>query len=71
MENIDITNKYMSAGEAAEILSRTLKDMADRKITLRRALAISRVAIALSKAIEVADLNDRVAFIEQSLKKRK
>jgi hypothetical protein len=71
MENINTTNKYMSAADAAEILSRTLKDMADRKITLRRALAISRVAIALSKAIEVADLNDRVAFIEQFLKKRK
>ncbi len=71
MENINITNKHMTADEAAIILSETLKDVAERKITLRRALAISRVALALSKVIEVADLEERVKFIEQSLKKRK
>ena len=65
------TEKYMTADEAAALLSQTMKDMAERKITLRRALAISRVALALSKVIEVADLNERVKFIEQSLKKRK
>ena len=67
----DQNKKYMSAADAAEILSKTLKDMTERKITLRRAMAISRVAIALSKAIEAADLNDRVEFLEQTLKKRK
>ena len=70
MENKD-TNKCMSTKDAAVILSQTMKDMADRKITLRQGLAMARVALALSKTIEVADLNDRVAFIEQSLKKKK
>ena len=70
MENKD-TNKYMSAEEAAMILSQTMRDVVERKITLRHALTVSRIAIALAKVIEVADLNDRIAFIEQSLKKRK
>lgn len=63
--------KCMSAKEAAELLSQTMRDVVERKITLRHALTISRIAMALAKVIEVADLNDRVEFLEQSLKKRK
>ena len=63
--------KTMSAAEVAALLSQTMRDMAERKITLRQASAISRIALALAKVIEVADLNDRVELIEQTLKKRK
>ncbi len=67
----EIKKTRMSAEDAAMILSETMKAVAERKITLRHALAVSRLAMALAKVIEVADLNDRVAFIEQALKKRK
>ncbi len=63
--------RYMSVEEAAVILSNTLEDVARRRTTLRRALAISRLALALTKAIEVVDLHARVEFLEQMLKKRK
>ncbi len=72
MENQENNIKeYMSAKEAAILLSQTMQDMVERKITARHALAISRVAIALAKVIEVADLNARVEFLEQVLKKKK
>lgn len=63
--------KYMSAEAAAEILSETLQEVAERRTTLRRALAVSRLALALARTIEVADLKARVEFLEQLLKKRK
>ena len=61
----------MSAAEVAALLSQTMRDVSERKITLRQAMVVSRIALSLAKVIEVADLNDRVAFIEQMLKKRK
>ena len=71
-ENLEkLKDERLSAEEVAIILSQTIKDVKDRKVTLRYALAISRLALALSKTIQVADLNDRVEFLEQSLKKRK
>ena len=69
MENQE--EKTMSAKEVAAVLSQTMRDVAERKITLRQAMVVSRIAMALAKVIEVADLNDRVEFIEQTLKKRK
>jgi cobalt-zinc-cadmium resistance protein CzcA len=63
--------KGMSAEEAAAIISDTLQEVAERKTTLRRALVISRLAVALSKVIEVVSLKERVEFLEQVLKKRK
>lgn len=63
--------KYLTTEEATTILSDTLQDVAQRKTTLKRALVISRLALALSKMIEVNDLKDRVEFLEQTLKKRK
>lgn len=62
---------YMTAEDAAAILSETLQDVAERKTSLRRATTISRLALALSKIIEVRDLKERVEFLEQALKKRK
>ena len=71
MENQKNTKEYMNAEETATLLSQTMRDMVERKITARHALAVSRIAIALAKVIEVADLNVRVEFLEQVLKKKK
>jgi len=68
--NDDNGKKCLTVEEAALILSDTLKEVAERKTTVRRAMAVSRVALALSKVIEVADLKARVEFLEQTLKKR-
>ena len=74
MENL-IQNKNiserMSAEDVALILSEAMRDVRDRKITLRYALVVSRLAIALSKTIETVELKNRVEFIEQVLKQRK
>ena len=64
-------NEILSIEEAAIILSDALKEVAERKTTLRRAVTISRMALALSRIIEVKDLKARVEFLEQTLKKRK
>ena len=63
--------KSMTAAEVVEMLSKTIRDLSERKIALRQAMVISRVAASLAKAIEIADLSDRVALLEQVLKKRK
>ena len=63
--------KIMSAEDAAAILSETLEDVIKRRTTVKRALAVSRIAVALTKAIEVVDLKERIEFLEQKLKKRK
>jgi len=69
--NIEETKKSLTLDEASIILSNTLQEVAERRTTIRRALAISRIALALSKVIEIQNLRDRVEFLEQSLKKRK
>ncbi len=61
----------MKVEEAAVILSETLQEVAERRTTLRRAMVVSRLALALAKTIEIVDLKARVDFLEQSLKKRK
>jgi len=61
----------MNTEEMAELLSQTLRDVVARKITLRHALAVSRIATSLARVIEIADLNKRIEFLEQVLKKRK
>ncbi len=70
MENQDIS-KPMSAAEVTALLSQTMRDVVEKKTTLRHAMVVSRLAIALVKVIETADLNARVEFLEQRLKKRK
>ncbi len=69
MENKN--TKILTIEETATILSETLQEVAERKTTVRRALAISRLALALSKVTGVAELKARVEFLEQALKKRK
>lgn len=70
--NINIENKKsLTIDEAAIILSNTLQEVAERRTTIRRALAISRLSLALAKIVEIQNLRDRVEFLEQALKKRK
>ncbi|MGC9602914.1 MAG: hypothetical protein ABSF47_00340 [Minisyncoccia bacterium] len=64
-------NKVLTIDEAAAILSETLEEVTQRKTSLRRAMTISRLALALAKVAEIKDLKDRVEFLEQALKKRK
>ncbi len=63
--------KSMSVEDAALIVSETLEDVAQRKTTVRRAIAVSRLALALTRIYEVTNLKSRVEFLEQALKKRK
>ena len=63
--------KIMSVEDAAQLVSETLNDVAKRKTTLKHALVVSRLAVALTKIYEVSDLRDRVEFLEQALRKRK
>ena len=63
--------KGLTVDEASVILSNTLQEVVERRTTIRRALAISRLAVALSKVIEIQNLRDRIEFLEQTLKKRK
>jgi hypothetical protein len=69
--HMNTPTKYMSAEEAAAILSNTLEEVAERRTSLKRAIVISRLALALTKAIEVTDLRARIDLLEQMLKKRK
>jgi hypothetical protein len=62
-------NKILTIEEAAEILSETLEEVRQRKTTVRRAMTVSRLALALSKVLEIKDLKARVEFLEQSLKR--
>jgi hypothetical protein len=72
MENKEnIQSDRMSAEEVALVLSKTMKDVRDRKITLRYALVVSRLALAITKTIETVELKGRVEFLEQVLKRRK
>jgi len=64
-------NIKMNVEEIVKILSEAVQDLTEKKITPRRALAISRTSMALIKAIEITDLNKRVELLEQILKKRK
>lgn len=61
----------MSAVEVAALLSQTMQDAAEKKTTIHHAMAMSRIAMALTKVIEVADLNERVELLEQIIEKRK
>ena len=61
----------MSPDEVAALLSQTMKDLTEKKTTVRHAMAVSRIAIALAKVIEVVDLKDRVELLERIMDMRK
>lgn len=68
MENI---KTKMSAEDAMILMSQTIKDYQERKINVRKAMAMTRMVLALSKTIETAELNQRVEFLEQALRKKR
>ena len=70
MENIEPT-KTLTLSEVNEILSDALLQLADRKISPKRAQSISRLALALSKNITHVELQKRVEFLEHVLQDRK
>ena len=61
----------MNPDEVAALLSQTMRDLTEKKTTVRHALAVSRVAMALAKVIEVVDLKDRVELLERIMETRK
>lgn len=64
-------NKQLSLENINEILSETLTKVADRKISLKQAGVISKLAQALSKNIVNIELKNRIEFLEQRLKFKK
>ena len=63
--------KTMEVEDINKILSDTLRQISDRSISLKRAQAISRIALALSKNIAHVDLKKRLELVEQLLEDRK
>ena len=63
--------KTLSLEEINELLSDALIKVSIRKISLKHAGAISRLALSLTKNIAMADLKHRVEFLEQVLKRKK
>lgn len=63
-------SKKVNLEEINEILSETLINIIEKKISLAQAKAISQTAIALSKNIANTDLKNRIEILEQALKRR-
>lgn len=61
----------ISLDEINIILSETLRNVVDKKVSLKHAMAISRLALTLSKNIVSTELKERVELLEQALKHRK
>lgn len=68
MENKD---SKISLDEINLILSETLRNVVNKKVSLKHATTISRLALTLSKNIVNTELKDRVELLEQALKHRK
>lgn len=65
------TKKVLTLEEINEILSDALMRVAERKLPLKQATLISKLALSLSKNIVNTELKNRVEFLEQQLKQRK
>ncbi len=63
--------KILTLEEINEILSDALLRVAERKLPLKQATLISKLAMSLSKNIVNTELKNRVEFLEQQLKHRK
>lgn len=53
-----------------EILSQTLIDVIERKVSIKQANTIAKLALSLSKNITNTDLEARIRLLEQVLKER-
>jgi len=60
--------KTIDLDEVNEILSDALQQVSMRTMSPKRALVISRLALAISKNIAHTDLKDRIELLEQTLK---
>jgi hypothetical protein len=60
--------KVLTLEEVNEILSDALLRVSERKLPLKQANLISRLALSLSKNIVNTELKNRVEFLEQRLK---
>jgi hypothetical protein len=63
--------KVLTLEEINEILSDALLKVSERKLPLKQAATLSRLALALSKNIASTDLKNRIEFLEQALTKKK
>ena len=63
--------KTLSLEEINELLSDALIKVSTRKISLKQAGVISKLAQSLTKNIAVVELKHKVEFIEQALKAKK
>ncbi len=68
MQNL---NNQMSLEEINQILSDTLRNVVERKISLKHAGTISKLATGITKIITTTELKDRIELLEQILKKKK
>ena len=62
--------KSIPLEEINNVLSDTLLKVVERKISLKQATTISRLALALSKNIVNTELKERVELLERILKSR-
>ena len=65
---MDKDTKTLSLEEINELLSDALIKVSTRKISLKQAITISKLAQSLTKNIVAIDLKNRVEFLEQHLK---
>jgi hypothetical protein len=68
MENEEM--KVLTLEEINELLSDALLKVSLRKISLKQAAMISKLAQSLTKNITVTQLKDRIEFLEQKLKSK-
>lgn len=68
---MDKETKTLSLEEINELLSDALIKVSTRKISLKQAGVISKLAQSLTKNIAVVELKHKVEFIEQALKAKK
>lgn len=60
--------KILNLEEINEILTDALLKVSTRKISIKQAITISKLAQSLTKNIVAIDLKNRVEFLEQHLK---
>jgi hypothetical protein len=68
---MDKETKTLSLEEINELLSDALIKVSTRKISLKQAGVISKLAQSLTKNIAVVELKYKVEFLEQALKAKR
>lgn len=65
-----IQEKSMTPEDIALMLSQTMRDFKERKVTVRYVLAMSRLGSSLANVTYLVDLKKKVELIEQVLKQK-